>query len=142
MVLKRLDHVSIGVFDVEAARQLFCDKLGGELLKDAGDSDAEGFSWITFMLGGKKIELVTPHEAGEGGVGRYLEKNGEGFHHLSFSVADLEAAKEFCESKELRVLGYSPEPSGFRHFYLHPKDTFGALIQIFEETDNSLDMAE
>lgn len=141
-MFKRLDHVSIGVFDIEAAQKLFCDQLGGELLKDAGSSNDEGFSWITFMLGGKKIELVSPHQAGEGGVGRYLEKNGQGFHHLSFSVEDLEAAKQFCESNQLRVLGYSPEPSSFRHFYLHPKDTFGALIQVFEETDNTLEMAE
>lgn len=141
-MFKRLDHVSIGVFDIEAARKLFCDQLGGELLKDAGTSNDEGFSWITFMLGGKKIELVTPHQAGEGGVGRYLEKNGEGFHHLSFSVTDLAAAKEFCDARKLRVLGYDPESSSFRHFYLHPKDTFGALIQVFEETGNTLDMAE
>jgi methylmalonyl-CoA epimerase len=139
-VFKRLDHVSIGVFDIEAAQKLFCDQLGGELLKDAGSSNDEGFRWITFLLGGKKIELVSP--TGEGGVGRYLDKNGEGFHHLSFSVSDLEAAKEFCDNNHLRVLGYNPEPSSFRHFYMHPKDTFGALIQVFEETDNTMDLAE
>ena len=141
-MFKRLDHVSIGVFDIGAAQKLFCDQLGGKLLKDAGNSNDEAFSWITFLLGGKKIELVTPHQTGEGGVGRYLEKNGEGFHHLSFSVEDLEAAKAFCDSNQLRVLGYSPEASSFRHFYLHPKDTFGALIQVFEETGNTLDLAE
>jgi len=141
-VFKRLDHVSIGVLDMQAAQKLFCDLLGGELLKDAGDSEDEGFRWITFMLGGKKVELVSPHQPGEGGVVRYLEKNGEGFHHLSFSVPDLEEAKKFCESNQLRVLGYSQEPSSFRHFYMHPKDTFGALIQVFEETDHTLDMAE
>lgn len=137
-VIKRLDHVSIGVLDIEKAQKLFCEVLGGELLPDVGDSDSEGFQWLTFLLGGKKVELVSPHTPGEGGVGQYLAKYGEGFHHISCAVTDLEKAKKHFESNNVRVLGYSVESTSFRHFYLHPKDTFGALIQIFEESEQTL----
>ena len=137
-MLKRLDHVSIGVLDIEKAQKLFCEVLGGELLPDAGDSANEGFQWLTFLLGGKKVELVSPHIPGEGGVGQYLAKNGEGFHHLSCAVENLETAREHFESSNIRILGYTTEQASFKHFYLHPKDTFGALIQVFEESAQTI----
>ena len=100
-MLKRLDHVSIGVLDMEKASNLFCDILGGEPLPDKGESPSEGFDWVTFRLGGKKVELVTPHVEGEGGVGKYLAKSGEGFHHLSCAVDNLNEAREYFEQKKL-----------------------------------------
>ena len=133
----RLDHVSIGVLDMDKARRLFCDVLGGEPLPDAGTSEAEGFDWTTFMLGGRKMELVTPRTDGEGGVGRYLAKHGEGFHHICCTVEDVPAAIAHCEAHGIRILG----GDGRRYFYLHPQDTFGALIQVVEETPKTLALA-
>ena len=75
-MLKRLDHVSIGVLDMDKARALFCEILGGEILPDAGESEVAGFDWITFMLGGKKVELVTPKTPGEGGIGQQCGADG------------------------------------------------------------------
>ena len=133
-MFKRLDHVSIGVLDMEKARRLFCEVLGGEPLPDGGE--AGDFDWMSFMLGGRKVELVTPRTPGEGGVGKYLAKHGEGFHHICCTVEDLSAAREYVESQGLRILGGDP-----RYFYLHPQDTFGALIQVVEETVDTLEMA-
>ena len=111
-IFKRLDHVSIGVHDLDAARRVFVDILGGRPLKDAGVNPQEGFRWLTFDLGGKKLELVAPTAAGEGGVGRYLAKNGEGFHHISISVENLDEAIGYFESRGIRVV---PQPmKGFR----------------------------
>lgn len=137
-IFKRLDHVSIGVSDIEKAESLFVDVLGGEPMKDKGSNPDEGFSWFTFKLGGKKLELVAPTTAGEGGVGRYIEKNGEGFHHLSISVENLSQAIEYFQSKGIRVLSENTENPQWKHCYLHPKDTFGALIQVFEENEHTL----
>ena len=136
----RLDHVSIGVLDMDKARRLFCEVLGGEPLPDAGMIEAEGFDWMTFMLGGKKVELVTPRTPGEGGVGRYLAKHGEGFHHISCTVEDLSVAREYFEANGLRILGGDGEQAAYG-FYLHPQDTFGALIQVVQETPHTLAMA-
>jgi methylmalonyl-CoA/ethylmalonyl-CoA epimerase len=141
-IFKRLDHVSIGVLDVERARRLFVDVFGAEPMRDLGTSEAEGFSWTTFKLGGKKVELVAPTVPGEGGVGRYLAKRGEGFHHISISVANLAEAIRYFESKGLRVLSPNTDNPQWKHFYLHPQDTHGALIQVFEENAHTLGHAE
>lgn len=135
-VFKRFDHVSIGVKDVEKARALFLDVLGGEELADKGSSPSEGFDWFTFNLGGKKVEVVIPTSP-EGGVGRYIESHGEGFHHMSIAVNDLKEAIAYFESKGVRVIGTNFDSDNFKHCYLHPKDTFGALIQIFEESEQT-----
>ena len=133
-VFRRLDHVAIGVEDLKKAEKLFCDILGGERTSDQFENPYEGFQGLSFRLGGGKVELVAPVKKGEGGVGRYIAKHGEGFHHLSIGVDDLRKAKDYFESKGLRILGANFESSYFKHFYLHPKDTFGALIQVFEDS--------
>lgn len=140
-IFKRFDHVSIGVEDMEKAKKLFEDVLGGEPMKDRGSSP-EGFDWVTFQLGGNKVELVSPHKNGEGGVGRYIAKYGEGFHHVSIAVENIEQAIDYFKEKGLRVIGVNLERESFKHCYLHPKDTFGAMIQIFEESENTLEDAE
>ena len=141
-IFKRLDHVSIGVNDLDAARRLFVDVLGGEPLRDTGLNESEGFRWFTFKLGGKKLELVSPTTLGEGGVGRFLAKRGEGFHHLSISVENLPQAIRYFESHGIRVLAANSDDPQWKHCYLHPQDTHGALVQVFEETDRTLAGAE
>lgn len=141
-IFKRLDHISIGVNDFDAARQLFVDVLGGEPMRDVGTSEAELFQWTTFKLGGKKVEIVAPTKPGEGGVGRYVAKRGEGFHHLSISVENLDEAIKYFESKGLTVLAPSKDNPNWKHFYLHPKETHGAMIQVFEENDHTLGHAD
>ncbi len=122
------------------ARRFFSEVLGGEPLGDAGNS-SEGFSWATFRLGGKKVEVVSPTQP-DGGVGRYIEKYGEGFHHISISVENLKEAIRYFEKNGVRVLGVSFDNPHWRHCYLHPADTFGALIQVFEENETTRKHAE
>ncbi len=136
-VFLRLDHVSIGVKDLGKAKKLFLDVLGGKELPDKGENETEGFGFFTFNLGGKKMELVSASDP-DSGVGRYIEKHGEGFHHISISVADLNAAIAHFESNGIRVLSPNFEKETWKHCYLHPKDTFGALIQVFEENSQTL----
>ena len=134
-IFKRFDHVAIGVKDAEKARTLFLDVLGAEELPDKGSS-SEGFDWFTFNLGGKKMEVVSSTREGSG-VGRYVEKHGEGFHHISIAVDDLKEAIAHFESKGVRVIGANFDSEDFKHCYLHPKDTFGAMIQVFEESEQT-----
>jgi methylmalonyl-CoA epimerase len=141
-IFKRLDHVSIGVHDLEAAQRLFVDVFGGEPLKDVGLNESEGFRWFTFKLGGKKLELVSPTAAGEGGVGRYLAKHGEGFHHISISVENLDKAIRYFQSHGIRVLGANVDDPNWKHCYLHPQDVHGVLVQVFEENARTLSGGE
>lgn len=141
-IFKRLDHVAIGVIDSQKARELFLDVFGATPLKDEGVQAREGFTWQTFLLGGKKIEIVSPIEPGQGGVGRYIENHGEGIHHITLGVENLDEAIRHFESHGLRVLARNVDDPNWKHCYLHPKDTFGALFQIFEENDQTLANAE
>lgn len=137
-LFSRFDHVSIGVKDHEAAERLFIGLLGGERMGDAGTNPQEGFRWSTFRLGGQKIELVSAVEPGEGGVGRYVEKYGEGVHHFSIAVKNLATATQRFRELGLRVLAESDANPQWKHCYLHPADTFGILIQVFEENESTL----
>ena len=141
-IFKRLDHVSIGVNDMAAARRLFIDVLGGEPLRDVGTNADEHFQWVTFLLGGKKMEIVAATEPGQGGVGRYLAKRGEGFHHISISVENLEQAIAYFEANNIRVLSPNTADPNWKHCYLHPQDTHGALVQVFEENEKMLSHAQ
>src|SRR5262249_33333715 len=132
-IFTRLDHVSIGVHDMEGARKLFVDVLGGKPLRGVGSNEAEGFQWFTFLLCAKKMELVSPTRPGAGGVGRYLAKHGEGFHHISIAVANLQEAVDFFGKHNIRVLGVNTDNPAWKHCYRHPQDTHGALVQVFEE---------
>ncbi len=131
-IIHRVDHVAIGVNDIEKAAAFMLDVLGAEQLKGPKTNEREGFVFHQFTLAGSKMELVAPVVAGEGGVGRYLSKAGEGLHHLSVSVENAQEAIKHFESKGIRVLGTRDDKSSWRHFYLHPQDTFGASIQVFE----------
>lgn len=135
-VFRRFDHVSIGVKDMDRAKKLFVDILGGEPMADVGSSEAEGFDWFTFRLGGKKMEVVAPTDP-KGGVGRYIEKYGEGYHHISIAVDDLKEAIKYFEANGIRVLGANFDNPQWQHCYLHPKDTFGAMIQVFQENEQT-----
>lgn len=141
-IFKRFDHVSIGVNDINKAKEFFCDLLECEAMKDEGSDKDEEFDWVTFNLGGKKVELVAPHTPGQGGVGRYIERMGEGFHHISIAVDNLKEAADYFESKGVRMIGGNFEGTSWKHFYLHPKDTFGAMIQVFEENNYTEELAD
>jgi methylmalonyl-CoA epimerase len=141
-IIKRLDHVAIGVEDKEAAIHFIKDILGATPLEDRGSSDAAAFTWDTFNLGGKKIEIVSPHVHGEGGIGKYLAKKGEGLHHMTLAVENLDEAMKYFESHNIRILSVDRSSANFQHFFLHPKDTFGASIQIFEENEEAIRLAE
>ena len=134
----RLDHVAVGVRDLRTAAQIFIDLMGGEPLIDRGANETEGFEWMTFRLGGAKIELVAPHGGTKGAVRRYIEKYGEGLHHISVSVRNIEHAVAYFESRGIRLLGLNVEDPEFKHCYLHPADTCGVLIQVFEESARTL----
>lgn len=137
-VFNRLDHISIGVKDIDKASAFFREVLQARPLKDRGANEDEVFAWETFELGGGKVELVASTKEGEGGVGRYIAKYGEGFHHLSISVENLQDAISYFESKGVSVLSPNFDDPNWKHCYLHPKDTFGALIQVFEENEKTL----
>jgi methylmalonyl-CoA/ethylmalonyl-CoA epimerase len=126
----RLDHVAVAVHDAADAAKLFRDVLGAEFA-GFGDNTAQGFRWVQYRIpNGGKVELVTP--IGEGFVSRFLEKRGEGVHHMTFTVRDLPAQVERIRAGGIELIQVNLEDTHWREAFIHPRDGHGVLIQLAE----------
>jgi len=130
-MIRRIDHISIAVRDLEKARNFFLNVLGGRELFSAPVAPQK-FRWTTIELGTSCfIELIDP--LGEGGfVHRFLETRGEGPHHVTIQVDDLERVRRRLEEKGVPTFGYAEPFPGWKELYIHPKNAFGTLIQFAE----------
>ncbi|MBI4258062.1 MAG: VOC family protein [Thaumarchaeota archaeon] len=130
-MLKRFDHVSIAVDNIEEGYNVFVKRLGAKILREKTLSYDGAFSWTELMLGGVKIELIQPE--GEGSfVTKFLEDSGSKMHHVTFEVDSIEEAVKNLESQGFRIVGRSDEDPEWKMAFIHPKSTYGVLIQIFE----------
>src|ERR671919_665215 len=129
MLDAQVDHVAIAVRSVAAAKPLFVDALGGEFLF-AGENRSQGFIWAQFRfpLGGK-VELVTPTTA-DGFVQRFLDKRGEGVHHMTLKVPDILLALDHLRERNVELMRVSTENPSWKEAFVHPRDAHGVLIQI------------
>jgi len=135
-----MDHTAIAVRSIAAAVPLVRDALGGRFLF-AGDVPARGFRWAQFQLpGGGKFELVTPLGQ-DSFLARFLDRRGEGVHHVTLKVADIGAAIQHLETRGVRLVDVSLEGKGWKEAFIHPKDAHGTLIQIAESAWSDEDMA-
>jgi methylmalonyl-CoA epimerase len=130
-MVRRIDHVAIAVRDLERAKHFFIDCLGGRELFSAPFAD-QGYRWTTLEVGTSCfIELIDPLDV-KGFVHRFIEKRGEGPHHITIQVDDLEATHRMLEGKGIKTFGYSEALPGWKEFYIHPKEAFGTLLQFAE----------
>jgi len=129
MLDAQVDHVAVAVRSVAAAVPLFVDALGGEFLF-AGENSSQGFRWAQFRFpNGGKIELVTP-VAGNGFVQRFLDRRGEGVHHVTLKVPDIFRSIEHLRAQGVELMRVSTDHPSWKEAFIHPKDGHGALIQI------------
>ncbi len=130
-MIRRIDHVSIAVRDLEKARAFFLDGLGGRELYCAPVPEQK-FRWTTVELGRSCfIELIDPLEK-EGFVYRFLEGRGEGPHHITLQVNDLQEVYRILQEKGIPTFGYAEPFPGWKELYIHPKNAFGTLLQFAE----------
>jgi methylmalonyl-CoA/ethylmalonyl-CoA epimerase len=129
MLDAQVDHVAVAVRSVNAARPLFVDALGGDFLF-AGENRSQGFRWAQFRFPhGGKIELVTPIDGG-GFVQRFLDRRGEGVHHVTFKVPDIHASVAHLRAQGIRLMRVSTDHPNWKEAFIHPRDAHGVLIQI------------
>ncbi|HPO13903.1 MAG TPA: VOC family protein [Candidatus Hydrogenedentes bacterium] len=131
-MIARIDHIAIAVRDYEKARHFFEDILGAIPGMHAEDQDKR-FYWRTFVLGDlSRLELLAPTSAGSFLDG-FLSKRDGGFHHITLQTPDLEAAIAHLEKSGIPYFGKHTYPDGsWKEIFIHPKDAFGALVQIAE----------
>jgi len=130
--MRKADHVAIAVKDLEGAIRVYRDLLG---LEFAGREVVveQGVEVAFFDLEGLKLELITPLGE-ESPISKFLEKRGGGFHHICFQVENLERELHRLEAKGLRPISSEPGAGsrGRKVGFLHPKGTFGALVELTE----------
>ena len=123
----RLDHVAVALHSIKPAVRLYRDALGGEYLM--GGDAAETWRWVQFRWsGGGKVELLEPK--GDGFLARFLEKRGEGLHHVTFKTDDIEAAIAQVEGRGYQLVDVDLSNPGWKEAFLRPSGAHGTLIQI------------
>lgn len=134
MQLDRFDHVGIAVSPdaLAEARSVLEDVLG------AGDPreevvEEQGVRTLIYQVGDGKVELLVPLDE-EGPVARFIERQGGGLHHVAFEVEDLEASIREVANAGVDVIDEEPRGGveGSLIAFLHPKSTFGSLIELVE----------
>jgi methylmalonyl-CoA/ethylmalonyl-CoA epimerase len=131
-----LDHVAIAVRDLDAALTGYRTRYGIEALHREVVAD-QGVEEAMLALGGSYVQLITP-VGDDGPVARFLEKRGEGLHHIAFAVLDLEVALAHLESEGSRLIDREPRRGGrgSRIAFVHPSDLSGTLIELVEHAES------
>jgi methylmalonyl-CoA epimerase len=132
---RRIDHVAIIVGNIEQALQFYRDTLGivPSAVKEVPSEQVR----IAFLpLGGpqgSEIELIEPMNA-DSSLAKFLEKRGEGLHHICLEVDDIDAALQEMREKGAPVLDTQPRIAAEgRAIFLHPKGTNGVLLELIEK---------
>ena len=127
-----IHHVAIAVHDLDAALAFYRDGLGLEVT-ERREVPEEGVEIAFLPAGEGKIELLRPLDE-ESGVARFLEKRGEGLHHICLAVEDVEAAMERLRAAGARLLSDEPRLNvhGTRYVFVHPRSAHGVLLELYE----------
>jgi len=133
MKASKIDHLGIAVNSIEAALKLYRDVLGLSL---EGEEIIEDQKVRTafFPIGDTEVELLES-TAADGPIAKFIEKKGEGLHHIAFKVDDIEAALKELDGKGVRLIDREPRlgAGNKKIAFLHPKDTFGVLVELSEK---------
>lgn len=133
MAIKRIDHIAIVVPDADEAASFYRDTLGLPL-SHVETVEGQAVKVAFFPLAGGEIELVEPVTA-DSGVAQYLEKRGAGMHHLCLEVDDIDAALDTLKRSGADLIDDKPAAGsgGTRVAFLHPRSTYGVLIELVEK---------
>tara|TARA_Y100000588_G_scaffold103465_1_gene112750 strand:+ start:4431 stop:4835 length:405 start_codon:yes stop_codon:yes gene_type:complete len=132
-MIKKIEHVGIAVKDLNKSNSLF-KKLLGEASYKTETVEAEAVTTSFFKLGDQKIELLQA-ETSNSPVSKFLNKRGEGMHHLALHVEDLQKEIERLEKEGFSFVSKTPTKGADNKMivFLHPKTTNGVLIELCQE---------
>ena len=132
MKVTGVDHIGIAVKSIDEALKLWEEVLG---IKCTGREEVEEQKVVTAFLplGDTEIELLEPTSP-ESPVSKFIEKRGEGIHHLALRVENIEAALEELNGKGIRLIDEEPRcgAGGAKIAFIHPKAAGGVLLEISE----------
>jgi methylmalonyl-CoA/ethylmalonyl-CoA epimerase len=137
-----LDHLGVAVRSLEDRLRLWADSLSLEV-GGIETIDSEGVKVAFLRLGKTRIELLEPLSP-ESAVARFLDKRGEGIHHIALRVADIEATLARLRKDGVKIVGSAPRAGagGHRVAFLHPGSTGGVLVELVEPARPSRTVAD
>jgi methylmalonyl-CoA/ethylmalonyl-CoA epimerase len=126
----KVDHIGIAVKDLNTSISLF-EKLLGSSCYKTELVDSEQVETAFFLQKGSKIELVQSIQS-DGVISKYIDKKGEGMHHIAFEVPDIFAEMERLKKEGFTLLNESPKKGADNKLvcFVHPKDCNGVLIEL------------
>ncbi|MFC1852752.1 methylmalonyl-CoA epimerase [candidate division CSSED10-310 bacterium] len=130
-MLKKISHLGMAVKDLEESREFYRSIFGLESSEPM--IVGEGTMKVSLVeIGDAIIELLQP--VGEEGVmAKFLQKRGEGFHHICYEVDDINTAIEAVKTKGMDVLGEPHQGAEGLVIFLHPRGTHGVLVELVEK---------
>jgi methylmalonyl-CoA/ethylmalonyl-CoA epimerase len=131
--MKKLEHIGIAVKDLDASNELFA-KLFGRPHYKIEEVASEGVRTSFFDLGNVKIELVASSRP-DSAIAKFIEKRGEGLHHLAFESEDIETEMAELKEKVFLLLSEKPFPGADNKnvAFIHPKTTNSVLVELCQE---------
>jgi len=129
----KIEHLGIAVKNLEQSNQLFT-KLFGKNPYKLEKVETEGVSTSFFMMGENKIELLEAITV-DSPIAKFIEKKGEGIHHIAFEVSDIYAEMKRLKTEGFKLLSELPKKGADNKLicFLHPKDSNGVLIELCQE---------
>lgn len=135
-MIKEIDHIGIAVRNLEEAMTIYTDILGLEC-EGTEKIDEQKIIVATILVGDVKVELLQPTHP-DGSVGKFIEKRGEGMHHIAFRVDNIDKMLDELKKRGTRLIDEKPRigADGARIAFIHPKDMKGVLIELVERDGN------
>lgn len=136
--MHKIEHIGIAVKSLADSIPLY-EKLLNTKCYKTETVESEGVKTAFFQIGGSKIELLESTSA-VSPVGKFIDKKGEGIHHLAFDVDDIEIEMKRLSSEGFTLLSKEPKPGADNKLvcFLHPKSANGVLVELCMEKKSSL----
>ena len=131
--LTEIDHVAIAVKDLNGAVEWY-EQMFGATVEHRERVESDGVEEALLKVADSYIQLLTPY-TDTSPLAKYMEKNGEGIHHIGYRVADCDEVLEHVKAEGARVVDEHPRTGsrGTTVAFLHPKTAQGTLIELVEE---------
>lgn len=131
--MKKIEHLGIAVKDLAKSEEVFAALLNTKSYKRE-EVASEGVMTSFFQLADSKIELLQATNE-DSPIHKFIEKKGEGIHHIAFEVEDIEAELQRLEGEGFKLIHKEPKKGADNKLiaFLHPKSTNGVLIELCQE---------
>ena len=135
MNLTHIEHIGIAVKDLNEAIKFYEEVFGLKCYAVEEVKDQK-VKTAFFQIGGTKVELLETTEP-DGPIGKFIEKRGEGIHHIAFATDDINSSLKELKEKDIKLIDENPRKGAenLNIAFIHPKSTFGVLTEICSKSD-------